>query len=91
MAVQVPPSLKAISPFLKTAQEYDKRDPVVAYYCKYNLKYFLDTKWYVVQKMFEKTATNDASYKIVMTSLVSSVVSCRRTSGIISERLFIKN
>lgn len=63
MAVQVPPSLKAISPFLKTAQEYDKRDPVVAYYCKFNLKYFLDTKWYVVQKMFEKTATNDASYK----------------------------
>lgn len=32
-------SLKAISPYLKTAQEYDKRDPVVAYYCKYTLKY----------------------------------------------------
>ena len=36
----VPVSLKAISPYLKTAQEYDKRDPVVAYYCKYSLKYF---------------------------------------------------
>lgn len=30
----VPVSLKAISPYLKTAQEYDKRDPVVAYYCR---------------------------------------------------------
>ena len=39
MAVQVPATLKAISPYLKTALEYDKRDPVVAYYCKYNLKY----------------------------------------------------
>lgn len=37
MAVQVPASLKAISPYLKTALEYDKRDPVVAYYCKYSL------------------------------------------------------
>lgn len=41
MAVQVPASLKAISPYLKTALEYDKRDPVVAYYCKYSIKYFL--------------------------------------------------
>ena len=39
MAVQVPATLKAISPYLKTALEYDTRDPVVAYYCKYNLKY----------------------------------------------------
>ena len=39
MAVQVPASLKAISPYMKTAQEYDKRDPVVAYFCKCNLKY----------------------------------------------------
>lgn len=34
----VPANLKAISPYLKTAQEYDKRDPVVAYFCKYYLK-----------------------------------------------------
>ena len=39
MAAQVPASLKAISSYLKTALEYDKRDPVVAYYCKYALKY----------------------------------------------------
>lgn len=38
MAAQVPASLKAISSYLKTALEYDKRDPVVAYYCKYALK-----------------------------------------------------
>lgn len=31
----VPLTLKAISPYLKTALEYDKRDPIVAYYCKY--------------------------------------------------------
>lgn len=31
----VPVTLKAISPYLKTAVEYDKRDPIVAYYCKY--------------------------------------------------------
>lgn len=40
MAAQVPATLKAISPYLKTALEYDKRDPVVAYYCKYNKKIF---------------------------------------------------
>ncbi|XP_044172966.1 vacuolar protein sorting-associated protein VTA1 homolog isoform X2 [Acropora millepora] len=34
MAVQVPASLKAISSYLKTAQEYDKRDPIVAYFCR---------------------------------------------------------
>lgn len=34
MAVQVPSSLRAISPYLKSAQEYDKRDPIVAYYCR---------------------------------------------------------
>ncbi|KAL9968548.1 hypothetical protein ACROYT_G020656 [Oculina patagonica] len=34
MANQVPATLKAISPYLKTAVEYDKRDPVVAYYCR---------------------------------------------------------
>ncbi|KAJ7363603.1 Vacuolar protein sorting-associated protein vta1 [Desmophyllum pertusum] len=34
MAAQVPASLKAISSYLKTALEYDKRDPVVAYYCR---------------------------------------------------------
>lgn len=39
MANQVPATLKAISPYLKTALEYDKRDPVVAYYCKYGLRY----------------------------------------------------
>lgn len=43
----VPVSLKAISPYLKTAQEYDKRDPVVAYYCKYSLKYFLGAVRYL--------------------------------------------
>ena len=35
MAAVVPATLKAVSPYLKTAQEYDKRDAVVAYYCKY--------------------------------------------------------
>ena len=40
MAVQVPASLKAISSYLKTAQEYDKRDPIVAYFCKYDLEGF---------------------------------------------------
>lgn len=33
-ASQVPPTLKAIQPYLKIAQEYDKRDAVIAYYCK---------------------------------------------------------
>ena len=40
MAAVVPATLKAISPYLKTAQEYDKRDAVVAYYCKYVWKTF---------------------------------------------------
>ena len=30
----LPPQLKAIQHYLKTATEHDKRDPVVAYYCK---------------------------------------------------------
>ena len=34
----VPPQLKAIQHYLKTATEHDKRDPVVAYYCKIVLK-----------------------------------------------------
>lgn len=34
MAAVAPVSLKAISSYLKTAQEYDKRDPVVAYFCR---------------------------------------------------------
>ena len=35
MAAQVPATLKGIQPYLKIAQEYEKRDAVVAYYCKY--------------------------------------------------------
>ena len=31
----LPPTLKPISPYLKLANEYDKRDGVVSYYCKY--------------------------------------------------------
>ncbi|XP_051952332.1 vacuolar protein sorting-associated protein VTA1 homolog [Xyrauchen texanus] len=30
----VPPQLKAIQHLLRTAQEHDKRDPVIAYYCR---------------------------------------------------------
>ncbi|KAG8011543.1 Vacuolar protein sorting-associated protein VTA1-like protein, partial [Nibea albiflora] len=30
----LPPQLKAIQHHLRTAQEHDKRDPVVAYYCE---------------------------------------------------------
>ena len=30
-----PPALKPISAYLKLAKEYDKRDPVVAYFCEY--------------------------------------------------------
>lgn len=29
-----PASLKGVQTYLKTAQEYDKRDPVLGYYCK---------------------------------------------------------
>ena len=32
-----PPALKVISPYLKLAKEYDKRDAVVAYYCEYRI------------------------------------------------------
>lgn len=46
MAAQVPASLKAISSYLKTAQEYDKRDPVVAYYCKSNFMFFFGVAKY---------------------------------------------
>ena len=35
MAAQVPATLKGIQPYLKITQEYDKRDAVVAYYCKF--------------------------------------------------------
>ena len=31
----LPPQFKPIQHYLKTAAEHDKRDPVVAYYCKY--------------------------------------------------------
>lgn len=31
----LPPTLKPISPYIKLANEYDKRDGVVSYYCKY--------------------------------------------------------
>lgn len=31
----LPPQLKAIQHYLRTAQELDKREPVVAYYCKW--------------------------------------------------------
>ncbi len=34
---KVPPSLKAISAYLKVANEYDKRDAVVAYFCEYGI------------------------------------------------------
>ena len=35
MDVPVPPAaLKIISPYMKLAKEYDKRDEVVAYYCE---------------------------------------------------------
>ena len=39
----VPPNLKAIQHYLKTAVEHDKRDPVVAYYCTY-FRTFYSTK-----------------------------------------------
>ena len=29
-----PPALKVISPYMKLAKDYDKREPVVAYYCE---------------------------------------------------------
>ncbi|CAG14167.1 unnamed protein product, partial [Tetraodon nigroviridis] len=32
--MSLPPQLKPIQHHLRTAQEHDKRDPVVAYYCK---------------------------------------------------------
>lgn len=32
----LPPSLKAIQHYLKTASEHDKRDPIVAYYCEFS-------------------------------------------------------
>jgi hypothetical protein len=31
----LPASLKSIQPYLKVAKEYEKRDPIVAYYCEY--------------------------------------------------------
>ncbi|KAL5010638.1 hypothetical protein ScPMuIL_012943 [Solemya velum] len=31
---QLPPTLKAVQHHMKTAVEHDKRDPVVAYYCR---------------------------------------------------------
>ena len=36
----LPPQLKSIQHYLKTAAEHDKRDPVVSYYCKYCLAKF---------------------------------------------------
>ena len=35
---QLPENLKAIQHYLKTAIEHDKRDPVIAYYCKSHLR-----------------------------------------------------
>lgn len=32
MAVQVPPALKTIQPFLVISKQFTKRDPVVSYY-----------------------------------------------------------
>jgi len=34
----LPPSLKVIQPYLKVAKEYEKRDPIVAYYCEYTVQ-----------------------------------------------------
>ncbi len=34
-ASKLPPVLKPISAYLKVANEYDKRDPVVSYFCEY--------------------------------------------------------
>lgn len=63
----VPVSLKAISPYLKTAQEYDKRDPVVAYYCKYSLKYFFGCceVFSVKAKMEAKGETGNILLKLI--------------------------
>ena len=34
-AAALPTSLKQINSYIKLAKDYDKRDPVVAYFCKY--------------------------------------------------------
>jgi vacuolar protein sorting-associated protein VTA1 len=33
---ETPLLLKNIQPFLKTATEHDKRDPVISYWCEYS-------------------------------------------------------
>ena len=33
----VPPNFKSLQHYIKTATEHDKRDPVVSYYCKYQV------------------------------------------------------
>lgn len=35
----VPPGLKAIQPYLKIAEEHEKRDPSITYWCKQNFVY----------------------------------------------------
>lgn len=37
LEMALPPQLKAIQHYLRTAQEHEKRDPVVAYYCEFVL------------------------------------------------------
>ena len=32
--MSVPPEVKSLQPFLRAAREFEKRDPVVSYYCK---------------------------------------------------------
>ena len=39
----LPPNLKGLQHYIKTASEHDKRDPVVAYYCKFIFVIFLWT------------------------------------------------
>lgn len=34
----VPAKFKSLQHYIKTASEHDKRDPVIAYYCKYNIR-----------------------------------------------------
>ena len=31
----LPPGLKGIQPYLVTAKQFDKRDPIVSYYCRF--------------------------------------------------------
>ena len=60
-AAALPSSLKAINSYIKLAKDYDKKDPVVAYFCKFSsllieMKsfYFTETNIYQTRGSYKR-------------------------------------